>query len=47
MQTSVDGGGMSGNSFVALAVGALLAGAAALKLAGRRPGRKSAKGVRA
>jgi len=47
MQSSVDGGGMSGNSFVTLAVGALLAGAAALKLAGRRPGRKTAKGVRA
>jgi hypothetical protein len=34
--SNVDGGGMSGNSFVTLAIGALLAGAAALKLAGRR-----------
>lgn len=45
MQTSVNGGGMSSDSFVALAVGALLAGAAALKLAGRRPGRRNAKSV--
>jgi len=35
--SNVDAGGMSGDSFVTLAVGALLAGAAALKLAGRRP----------
>jgi hypothetical protein len=41
MQSNVDGGGMSGDSFVTLAVGALLAGAAALKLAGRRPGRRN------
>jgi ChpA-C len=38
------GEGMSSNSFAALAIGALLAGAAALKLASRRPrGRKGAK----
>jgi small secreted domain DUF320 len=34
--SNVDAGGMSSNSFVTLAIGALLAGAAALKLAGRR-----------
>jgi hypothetical protein len=34
--TSNVSGGMSGNSFATLAIGALLAGAAALKLAGRR-----------
>lgn len=39
------GGGMSADSFVTLAVGALLAGAAALKLAGRRSrGRKAKAG---
>jgi hypothetical protein len=43
MQSNVNGGGMSGGSFVTLAVGALLAGAAALKLAGRRPGRRGGK----
>jgi hypothetical protein len=36
LSTNVDAGGMSGNSFATLAIGALLAGAAALKLAGRR-----------
>jgi ChpA-C len=36
LSTNVDGGGMSSNSFATLAIGALLAGAAALKLAGRR-----------
>jgi hypothetical protein len=34
--SSVDAGGMSSNSFVTLAIGSLLAGATALKLAGRR-----------
>jgi ChpA-C len=38
LQGNVAGGGMSSDSFVTLAVGALLAGAAALKLAGRRAG---------
>ena len=46
MQSSVDGGGMGSDSFVALAVGALLAGAAALKLAGLRPGRRGGKSAR-
>ena len=36
LTSNVDAGGMSGNSFATLAIGALLAGAAALKLAGRR-----------
>jgi hypothetical protein len=36
LSTNVDAGGMSGNSFATLAIGSLLAGAAALKLAGRR-----------
>jgi hypothetical protein len=35
--SNVGSGGMSGDSFATLAIGALLAGAAALKLAGRRP----------
>jgi hypothetical protein len=34
--SDVTSGGMSGNSFATLAIGALLAGAAALKIAGRR-----------
>jgi ChpA-C len=43
--TSNVGGGMSGDSFATLAIGALLAGAAALKLAGRRSkARKSGAG---
>jgi len=46
MQSSVDGGGMGSDSFVALAAGALLAGAAALKLAGIRPGRRNGKSAR-
>jgi hypothetical protein len=42
MQSSVTDGGMSSTSFITLAIGALLAGAAALKLAGRRvSGRKT------
>jgi hypothetical protein len=45
MQSSVDGG-MGSDSFVALAVGALLAGAVALKLAGLRPGRRGGKSAR-
>jgi hypothetical protein len=36
LSSNVNDGGMSGNSFATLAIGALLAGAAALKLAGRR-----------
>jgi hypothetical protein len=45
--SNVDAGGMSGNSFVTLAVGALLAGAAALKLAGRRSRTRKAGNGRA
>jgi hypothetical protein len=36
LTSNVDAGGMSANSYATLAIGALLAGAAALKLAGRR-----------
>jgi ChpA-C len=42
-QADASGSGMSSDSFAALAVGALLAGAAALKLAGGRPRPRSAK----
>jgi hypothetical protein len=45
VQENTGRGGMSSNSFATLAVGALLAGAAALKLASRRPrARKAAAG---
>jgi hypothetical protein len=45
LQERAGQGGMSSNSFATLAVGALLAGAAALKLASRRPrARKAAAG---
>jgi|GEM_PF-4206776 len=42
--TSAGSGGMSSDSFLALAIGALLAGAAALKLAGRRSRIRKANG---
>jgi hypothetical protein len=42
LQANASGSGMSSNSFATLAIGALLAGAAALKIASRRPRARNA-----